>query len=208
MRGGGRPSGAPTTRARPSGRRLRSLGLRSGHRGAVFEPVSSPRKLQGRSALRSRPPRQRPLVGGVYKLKAALGRGGGRGAPSKGRGQPGTATPLSAPAEGRSLAVSAAPPPRSPAGLFPRRPAGRGPRPFSTWVSASPPLAGTRTLPPGGPPRLTSTDSLGVPESQRVRRSGLSPLLGSVTLIKCPPFSGSQCPLQKYRYFTLSAYLS
>lgn len=144
----------------------------------------------------------------AFKLKAALGRGGGRGAPSKGRGQPGTATPLSAPAEGRSLAVSAAPPPRSPAGLFPRRPAGRGPRPFSTWVSASPPLASTRTLPPGGPPRLTSTDSLGVPESQRVRRSGLSPLLGSVTLIKFPPFSGPQCPLQKYRYFTLSAYLS
>lgn len=62
---GGRPSGAPTTRARPSGRRLRSRGLRSGHRGAVFEPVSSPRKLQGRSALRSRPPGQHPLVGGV-----------------------------------------------------------------------------------------------------------------------------------------------
>lgn len=68
-RGGGRPSGAPTTWARPSGRRLRSRGLRSGHRGAVFEPVSSPRKLQGRSALRSRPssptPGQHPLVGGV-----------------------------------------------------------------------------------------------------------------------------------------------
>lgn len=36
-----------------------------GHRGVVFEPVSSPRKLQGRSALRSRPPGQHPLVGGV-----------------------------------------------------------------------------------------------------------------------------------------------
>lgn len=59
------PQGAPTTRARLSGRRLRSRGLRSGHRGAVFEPVSSPRKLQGRLALRSRPPGQHPLVGGV-----------------------------------------------------------------------------------------------------------------------------------------------
>lgn len=63
--GGCRPGGAPTTRARPSGRRLRSRGLRSGHSGAVFEPVSSLRKLQGRSALRSRPPGQHPLVGGV-----------------------------------------------------------------------------------------------------------------------------------------------
>lgn len=43
----------------------RSPGLRSGHSGAVFEPVSSLRKLQGRSALRSRPPGQHPLVGGV-----------------------------------------------------------------------------------------------------------------------------------------------
>lgn len=44
----------------------------------------------------------------AFKLKAALGRGGGRGPPSKRRGRPGTATPLSAPAEGWNLAVSVA----------------------------------------------------------------------------------------------------
>lgn len=49
----------------------------------------------------------------AFKLKAALGRGGGRGSTSKGRGRPGTATPLSAPAEGRNSVVSAAPPPRA-----------------------------------------------------------------------------------------------
>lgn len=56
----------------------------------------------------------------AFKLKAAFGRGGGRGPPSKGRGRPGTATPLSAPAKGRNLVVSAAPPPRA---SSPRRPA-------------------------------------------------------------------------------------
>lgn len=145
----------------------------------------------------------------AFKLKAALGRGGGRGAPSKGRGRPGTATPLSAPAEGRSLAVSAAPPPRAPAGLFPRQPAGRGPRPFSTWVSASPPRAAHAYTSSGRPSQTNKHRQSGCPgvtEGQEIWvESSNRP---GVTLIKFPPFSGPQCPLQKYRYFTLSAYLS
>lgn len=77
----------------------------------------------------------------AFKLKAALGRGGGRGPPSKGRGRPGTATPLSAPAEGWNLAVSSARrplPELRPSGAlswFPRCAAlATTPRPFSTWV--------------------------------------------------------------------------
>lgn len=66
----------------------------------------------------------------AFKLKAALGRGGGRGAPSKGRGRLGTATPLSAPAEGRNLAVSAAPPPLAPAWPVPTPPSRPRPAPL------------------------------------------------------------------------------
>lgn len=80
----------------------------------------------------------------AFKLKAALGRGGGRGPPSTGRGRPGTATPLSAPAEGRDPAVSAAPPPRArPAPLPPVPTLRPTPRPFSTWLP--PPLLWERT---------------------------------------------------------------
>lgn len=83
----------------------------------------------------------------AFKLKAALGRGGGRGPPSKGRGRPGTATPLSAPAEGRNLVVSAAPPPRSSA---PRRPARSHAAQPSPLASRPSPLAPSppEALPP------------------------------------------------------------
>lgn len=143
----------------------------------------------------------------AFKLKAALGRGGGRGPPSKGRGRPGTATPLSAPAEGWNLVVSSArrPPPRAPAQRRSQpvptlRSAGRDP---SSLLHLGLPLgslaaslaARTRTLPPGGPPRLSLIASRASLSHGRSGKPGLTLLLDLVTLSKSPSLSGPQCPL-------------
>lgn len=86
VRRGGRPSGAPTTRARPSGRRLRSRGLRSGSAGPCLSR-SAPRGNYRGAQRCGRAPRGSARWLEAFKLKAALGRGGGRGPPSQGRGR-------------------------------------------------------------------------------------------------------------------------
>lgn len=105
--GGGGPGwaraeeAAPAALPRPGQGRLGAVsGLGACGRGTAGPCLSrsAPRgNYRGARRCGRAPPRGSARWLEAFKLKAALGRkGGGRGAPSKGRGRPGTATPLSA----------------------------------------------------------------------------------------------------------------